>query len=314
MAVYLLSDLDLPIRHRMYREPAGPHAAVVRGGELRDALAHLHDRPDCRALAVLGVPPDDADLPEAPDLQPLAGRRLFVADPDGARMRSLAERGRAAGADVEWHRGVPPFDVLAAWLLPVAAVVLAAGGGTRMGANKMLLDLGQQPMVRHVVEAATEGGAHLVHVVYASEDVREVVGEGAVCVHNPDAESGQASSLAVGLRSLPEEAAGAVVLLGDQPLVGARTVRMVLRAWREEGATAAVAASFGEDGWRPPVVIDRSLWPDLLELTGDQGARLLFQRQPDLLSTVPAAGRPDDVDTPEDYARILHLFPRRAPG
>jgi molybdenum cofactor cytidylyltransferase len=310
MAVYLLSDLDLPIRHRTYREPAGPHAAVARGADLRDALAHVQDRADCRALAVLGVPPTDEDVP---DLAPLAGRRLFVADPDGARMRSLAERGRGAGADVEWYRGVPPFDVLAAWLLPVHAVVLAAGGATRMGTNKLLLDLEGRPLVRHVLEAASEGGVHTVHAVYSSENVRNTLGDIVVWVHNPNAESGQASSLAVGLRSLPEDAAGAVVLLGDQPLVGARTVRMVLQAWWQEGAAAAVAASFGEDGWRPPVVIDRSVWPELLELTGDEGARLVFRRRPDLLETVPAEGRPDDVDTPEDYARILHLFPRRAP-
>lgn len=310
MAVYLLSDLDLPIRQRTYREPEGPHAAVARGADLRDAVAHVRDRRDCHALAVLGVPPRDGDVP---DLAPLAGRRLFVADQDGARMRSLAERGRAAGADVEWYRGVPPVDVLAAWLLPVPAVVLAAGGATRMGTNKLLLDLDGRPLLRHVVEAASEGGAHTVHAVYSSQEVRSALGEIVAWVHNPDAESGQASSLAAGLRSLPEDAAGAVVLLGDQPLVGARTVRMVLRAWRQEGAPAAVAASFGEDGWRPPVVIDRSLWPELLQLTGDEGARLVFKRQPDLLETVPATGRPDDVDTPEDYARILHLFPRRAP-
>jgi molybdenum cofactor cytidylyltransferase len=119
----------------------------------------------------------------------------------------------------------------------------------------------------------------------------------------------------VGLQSLPEEIAGALVMLGDQPLVGARTVGMLLRAWRREGSRPAVAASYGDRGsWRPPVLLDRSLWPEVMSLDGDAGARQLFEERPELLDTVPAAGRPDDVDTPDDYARIVHLFPRPNQG
>ena len=118
-----------------------------------------------------------------------------------------------------------------------------------------------------------------------------------------------ASSLRVGLESLPAWVAGAVVLLGDQPMVGARTVSILLRAWRREGAKPAVAASY-RGAWRPPVLLDRSLWPELLRLEGDAGARQVLDQRPDLIDTVPARGRADDIDTPEDYARILRL-PRR---
>jgi CTP:molybdopterin cytidylyltransferase MocA len=104
-------------------------------------------------------------------------------------------------------------------------------------------------------------------------------------------------------------------MLGDQPLVGSRTVGMLLRAWRREGSRPAVAASYRDRGsWRPPVLLDRSLWPEVMSLNGDSGARQLFDLRPELLDTVPAAGRPDDIDTPEDYARIVHLFPRSDPG
>jgi molybdenum cofactor cytidylyltransferase len=114
---------------------------------------------------------------------------------------------------------------------------------------------------------------------------------------------------------MSEEIAGAMVMLGDQPLVGARTVSMLLRAWRREGARPAVAATYGDRrSWRPPVLLDRSLWPDVMGQEGDAGARQLFETRPELLDTVPAAGRPDDVDTPDDYARIVHLFPRPDQG
>jgi molybdenum cofactor cytidylyltransferase len=304
--VYLMSDLELPLRGRVYREPEGPHVAVVRGRDLDSALDHLDARPDCRALGVIGLPR------EVPDLELLNGRRLLVVDGDRARMRDFAEAGMSAGADVEWlHAEQPDFHRIASWALPVGAVVLAAGFATRMGRNKLLLEVGDQPLVKHVIEAASEGGCQVINVVYADESVREAVGRMATCVANPDAALGQSSSLRIGLQSMPEEMAGAIIMLGDQPLVGSRTVDMLLRAWRREGCRPAVAASYGDRGsWRPPVLLDRSLWPDVMSLGGDEGARKLFDERPELLDTVPAAGRPDDVDTPDDYARIVHLFPR----
>jgi len=110
--------------------------------------------------------------------------------------------------------------------------------------------------------------------------------------------------------------AGAMVLLGDQPLVGSRTVQMVLRRWRREGARPAVATSYNGErkDWRPPVLRDRSLWPELMGLVGDEGARQRLGRRPELVDTVLSAGRPDDVDTPEDYAKIVHLFPGENPS
>jgi molybdenum cofactor cytidylyltransferase len=308
--VYLMSDLDLPLRDRVYREPDGPHVAVVRGRDLDSALDHLDARPDCRALAVIGLPR------EVPDLELLSGRRLLVVDGDRARMRDFAEAGMGAGAEVEWlHAERPDFNRVASWALPVGAIILAAGSASRMGRNKLLLEVGDQPLVRHVIEAASEGGCHVINVVYADDAVREAIGRAATCVLNPDAARGQSSSLRLGLQSLPEEIAGALVMLGDQPLVGARTVDMLLRAWRREGARPAVAATYGGRGsWRPPVLLDRSLWPDVMSLNGDSGARQIFDDQPELLDTVPAAGRPDDVDTPDDYARIVRLFPRSDQG
>jgi CTP:molybdopterin cytidylyltransferase MocA len=307
--VYLMSDLDLPLRDRIYREPDGPHVAIVRGRDLDAALDHLDIRPDCRALAVIGLPK------ELPDLELLSGRRLLVCDGDRALMREFAESGMAAGADVEWlNAEQPDFNRLATWALPVGCIILAAGAASRMGRNKLLLEVGGRPLVRHVIEAASDGGCHVINAVVAEDGVSDAIGGAANCIPNPDAASGQASSLRVGLQSMPEEIAGALVMLGDQPLVGARTVGVLLRAWRREGSRPAVAASYGDRSWLPPVLLDRSLWPELMSLKGDVGARRLFDRRPELIDTVPAAGRPDDVDTPDDYARIVHLFPRRDQG
>ncbi len=308
--VFVMSDLDLAVRGRTYREPDGPHSMVVRGKDLEAALQHVAAREDCHALAIVGLPE------QVPEMSTLVGRRLLLVDGDNARLRAFAEAAIRAGIEVEWIRSArPPFERLAAALLPVGGIVLAAGASSRMpGSQKLLLDVDGTPMVRHVMEASTEGGCHQTVVVYSADDVKRAVNGRAETVFNEQAKSGMASSLQVGLRAMRSEIEAAVVLLGDQPLVGARTVATLLRAWRREGSRPAVAVAQGEDhGWAPPVVLSRELWPELFELKGDAGARQVLHGRPEMIDIVPAPGRPDDIDTPEDYSKIVKLFPNRKP-
>jgi len=309
MAVFVMGDLDLAVRGRTYREPEGPHSLVVRGRDLDSALLHLAARDDCRALAVVGLPET------VPDMTSLAGRRLLLVDGDNQRLREFAESAIRAGIEVEWIRSArPPYERLASALLPVGAIILAAGSSSRMpGSQKLLLEFDGKPMVRHAMESASEGGCHQVVVVYATDDVRDAVDGGAELIHNPKASTGMASSLQVGLRAMRDEIAAAVILLGDQPLVGSRTIAALMRAWRREGSRPAVAVAQAHGEWAPPVVLARELWSELFALKGDAGARQILQGRPELLDMVPAPGRPDDIDTPEDYAKIVRLFPRRKP-
>jgi molybdenum cofactor cytidylyltransferase len=309
LSVFVMGDLDLAIRGRTYREPEGPHSMVVRGRDLDAALQHVASRNDCLSLAVVGLPD------QVPDLSALVGRRLLLVDGDSGKLRNFAEVAIRAGIEVEWIRSArPPFERLASAVLPVGGIVLAAGKSSRMsGPQKLLLDIDGVPMVRHVFEAASEGGCHHTVVVYGDDDVKRAVNGRAELVFNPKAATGMASSLQVGLKAMRKEVEGVMVLLGDQPLVGSRTVATLLRAWRREGSRPAVAVSQGDDGWAPPVILARELWGDLLALRGDAGARQVLHGRPELLDLVPAPGRSDDIDTPEDYAKIVQLFPRKRP-
>jgi len=309
MTVFVMSDLEVPIRGRTYREPEGPHSVVVRGRDLVGALQHATDRADCTAVAVVGL------TDEIPDLSVMKGRRLIVVDADSSRLHDFAEAAIKLGAEVEWIRAArPSSERLAASLLPVGAVVLAAGSSSRMGGSqKLLLEVDGKPMVRHAIEAASEGGCHQVLVVYASNEVKEAVDTAAEVIHNPDAASGMSTSLRAGLGALRSDMEAALVMLGDQPLVGSRAIAVLLRSWRREGSRPAVAMAGNTEKqrWTPPVVLSRELWPDLETLEGDSGARQILDAHPELLDIVPAAGRPDDIDTPDDYAKIVRLFPRK---
>src|ERR1700730_18489006 len=100
--VFVMSDLELPIRGRTYREPDGPHSVVVRGRDIEPALQHVAAREDCRSMAVIDLPAD------IPDLSALAGRRLLLVDGDSGRLRDFAELSLRADVEVEWIPWGPP--------------------------------------------------------------------------------------------------------------------------------------------------------------------------------------------------------------
>jgi nicotine blue oxidoreductase len=184
----------------------------------------------------------------------------------------------------------------------VAGILLAAGEGSRLGQPKALVELGGQTLAERGVALLRAGGADPVLVVTGAvpvslADVRTV--------HNPHWRSGMGSSLAAGLRALATTDCGAAVIaLADQPLVGAEAVRRLIAAY-EGGASVVVAAYAGRP--RNPVLIPRVHWAAVAELaTGDTGARPFLRAHPELVTLIECGdtGSPDDVDTPEDLARV----------
>ncbi|HUY45362.1 MAG TPA: nucleotidyltransferase family protein [Streptosporangiaceae bacterium] len=186
----------------------------------------------------------------------------------------------------------------------VAGVLLAAGAGSRLGRPKALVEVAGIRLVDQGTRLLQAGGAEPVVVVTGAAPVTL---PGVITVVNPDWRSGMGSSLAVGLRSVPDGCAAAVVALVDQPLVGAGSVRRLISAYAA-GARVAVAAYHGEP--RNPVLLAREHWPEVIDLAaGDVGARPFLRAHQDLVTLVECAdtGRPDDVDTPEDLARLSRL-------
>ncbi len=191
-----------------------------------------------------------------------------------------------------------------------SALVLAAGGGSRFGGGKLLARLGGQPIVEAVLDNLRDAPVEEVIVVVGAdaERVREVCERyGVRTVANEEWERGQSTSVLTGLRACDEEAQAAVVLLGDQPLVGARAVERLVAAFAG-GAKVAVATYGGRR--RNPVLFSREVWPLLeAELTGDEGARSVLRRHPELVVEVPCegVGDPADVDRREDLKRLEEM-------
>ena len=189
----------------------------------------------------------------------------------------------------------------------VSAILLAAGAGSRFGGGKLLAKLNDMPLAEHSLLAleASPVDETIVVVGADAERLREVCEPyGVRVVENPDWAEGMSTSVRAGLRSLRPEVRAVLILLADQPLVGAGAVGRLVEAF-EAGAKVAVATYGGEP--RNPVLFSRGVWPPLeAQLWGDEGARAFLRRHPELVTRVRCdeTGDPADVDTAEDLRRL----------
>jgi CTP:molybdopterin cytidylyltransferase MocA len=182
----------------------------------------------------------------------------------------------------------------------VSGVLLAAGAGTRLGRPKAQITLGGVRLLDRALDVLRAGGCDdLVAVLRTPEQL-----SGVTTIVNPQPQRGMGSSLRLGLAAGRGEIA--VVLLVDTPGIGADAVRAVIDAVRA-GAPVALA-DFG--GRRvPPVAFARPHWAEVAELAeGDQGARGFLRAHPELVTAVPCAGDPSDIDTPADLARFERRY------
>lgn len=184
--------------------------------------------------------------------------------------------------------------------MTIAAVLLAAGAGTRFEGpgHKLLAPWGASTVFGASLAAAAAAGFDDVIVVEGAVDLAAAgvpaQTDRVRIVHHAGWEAGQATSLAAGIEAAHAVGHDAVVVgLADQPAVTATTWRAVA-----DVDAPIVVATF--DGVRrPPVRLDRSVWP-LLPTDGDDGARVLMAARPDLVTEVQVDGDPRDVDSVAD--------------
>jgi molybdenum cofactor cytidylyltransferase len=191
----------------------------------------------------------------------------------------------------------------------VAGIILAAGAGERMGGQvKLLLPWRGETLVRTVARTALEGGLRPVVVVSGAhaDEIEAALSDLPVeLAHNPDWRAGQSTSVRVGVEALPGETGAAVFLLGDQP----QTPAALVRALRDEHARSLAPVVAPVVGGRRanPVLFDREVFADLRALQGEAGGRQVFERHG--VHPLPWDDERQlwDVDTPEDYERLLRM-------
>jgi molybdenum cofactor cytidylyltransferase len=194
---------------------------------------------------------------------------------------------------------------------PVAGILLAAGMSSRMGTNKMLLEIEGESVLRRAARRGREAGLDPLFVVLgheaerAREELRDL--ECRVVI-NEEYEKGIASSLRAGLAALPPECGAAVVLLADMPHVTPEMLAALVAHYRTTGARL-VASQFGEVK-APPTLYDASLFAELSAVSDARCAQQVVKRHLDEAVVLAwPEERLKDLDRPEDWARLRQPSP-----
>lgn len=194
---------------------------------------------------------------------------------------------------------------------PIAGIVLAAGGATRFGKDKILETWQGEPLVRHVAQTALKAGLSPVVVVLGAVVDAAVIALSDLPVQvviNPDWANGQSTSLSAGLRSLPNQIGAALFLLADQPQIPVKLIEDLVALRRNTLAAVVMPRVKGRRA--NPVLFDRVAFDDLLNIKGDTGGRAIMERYPVAWLDWDDESILLDVDTPEDYERLLALTQR----
>ena len=188
---------------------------------------------------------------------------------------------------------------------PVAGILLAAGTASRMGNNKMLLPLDGESVLRQAARRALAGGLSPLIVVLGHEsdkalkEIEDLPCQGAL---NPLYQEGVNSSVKAGILAVPREALGAMVMLADMPFVTSGMIAAMIERYRASEAPLVISDYAGVNA--PPMLYDRSLFTELLTMTGEGCGRQVVRRHRDEAEVLawPESALAD-LDIPEDYER-----------
>ena len=181
--------------------------------------------------------------------------------------------------------------------LTVGALILAAGLSRRMGAAKLALPVDGVPILARAIASATNAGLPILLVTGGHAEAVRAIAPGIPAVHAEAHERGLAESLKAGLAAAPADWTAALILLGDMPFVEAETLRHLAEALAR-GAPAVVPVQAGRRG--NPAGFARKVWPRLMALKGDQGARPLLGSLGAIDIPVDDPGIHRDIDVPAD--------------
>ncbi len=187
-------------------------------------------------------------------------------------------------------------------------LVLAAGAASRFGSPKQLVRVGGEPLLHRAVSRATEVAGHDVTVVlgaHAATLTPLLRHTAATVVINRQWEEGLASSLRTGIAQLPGSCEAVLVTLADQAAITTFDLRRLVTAWRRQTDWVIAASYSGQVG--VPAVFPSHVFPALLELRGDAGARSVLNRMGDRCLRVPMPNAAIDIDTPEDLLKLGDL-------
>jgi molybdenum cofactor cytidylyltransferase len=194
----------------------------------------------------------------------------------------------------------------------IDTIILAAGSSSRMGQSKQLLKIEGESLVRRAVRVAIAAGQKNIFVVVGAngDHVREKIEDLPITiVENPNYASGMASSIAAGIRCLSQKSPGALIMTCDQPVIKAQHFLNMINIFNTR--RPRICATGYEDFSGVPAIFSSNLYPELLKLNGDRGARAVVEKYKQHLISLPCPDAALDCDTPQEFDEMTNYFSQK---
>lgn len=194
----------------------------------------------------------------------------------------------------------------------VGLLLLAAGSSSRMGNNKMLLEIDGETVLRRAAGRAVSAGLDPVLVVTGHQREHaeaQVAGLGCRTVFNADHETGIHTSVRAGIDALDDDVDAVIIMLPDMPLVTDAMLRGLVTRYRGTD-TPLVISRYGDEVKAPPMLYDRSLFGELRVMQQRCGREVVKRHHDEALVMEWPIEALADIDTPDDYTRVRATIER----
>jgi molybdenum cofactor cytidylyltransferase len=188
----------------------------------------------------------------------------------------------------------------------IAILILAAGESSRMHLPKQLLPYRKTTLLRHTIDVAAASKALFVSVVLganADQISKHILDSRIQIVMNDEWQTGLSSSIRAGIRSLPGSVDAAIIALCDQPKIQSSIFDALIDEFQSTQKPIVVCRY--EHTFGVPALFSRNYFRQLMSLQGKDGARRIIQEHPDDVASIPFVGGHIDIDTPDDYQRLI---------
>ncbi len=188
----------------------------------------------------------------------------------------------------------------------IAGVILASGMSKRFGKNKLLMSLGNQTILEHVIDGVKSSQVDKIVVVYGheEEEFKRISKEKKVeLIYNPKYQEGQSASVKETVKALKNCVEGILFILGDQPFLNPNTINLLIQSFYKSPKNIVLPIYNGKRG--NPVLFSKDFFQTMLKIEGDQGARSIIKENPERITEVMILDSMEnfDIDTEEDYKK-----------
>ncbi|MCF6267735.1 MAG: nucleotidyltransferase family protein [Desulfuromusa sp.] len=187
------------------------------------------------------------------------------------------------------------------------AVIMAAGQSNRFGANKLLLPLQGKPVIQHLLDRFPFNLFHQVVLVYSSDRVETIAQKyPLVLCRNDHPDHGQGLTIRLGVNA-SNDAEGTLFLVADQPLLSRATIMTLIEVFLHNRGRIVMPVT--DETPHNPVFFPKSCLPELKELQGDVGGKVVIKKHPELIMQVPFENPNEfvDIDTPDTYEWLTKM-------